>query len=153
LPYDKREYPEPENKLILDTLIFNTFVFLQLFNEFNSRLVVADRHNPFFGMHKNYVFNIIFVVTGMASFHQLNLSPKLIYLLLVGLQILVVQYGGEFLETRPLHTKYWGISIGFGASSLVVGIIGRFIPIDRMFPKKPSNKPDKKITEITPLLG
>ena len=41
LPYvdDPSTINTPTNKLILDTIVFNTFVFLQIFNEFNSRSV------------------------------------------------------------------------------------------------------------------
>eukprot|EP00026_Physarum_polycephalum_P007323 Phypoly_transcript_07382.p1 GENE.Phypoly_transcript_07382~~Phypoly_transcript_07382.p1 ORF type:complete len:532 (+),score=70.53 Phypoly_transcript_07382:144-1598(+) len=133
LPYDHTIFPEQENKLTLDTIIFNTFVFLQLFNEFNSRIVVEKRHNPFYGMHKNYVFNIIFLVT-------------------VALQVIVIQYGDVFLETRPLSLKHWALSIGLGTSSLAIGVFARFIPIDKYFPKS-SPKIEKKATEITPLLS
>jgi hypothetical protein len=69
------------------------------------------------------------------------------------LQVVVIEYGDAFLETRPLPLKYWGISVGFGTTSLLIGVLARFIPIEKYFPKAASPKKEKKATEITPLLS
>eukprot|EP00026_Physarum_polycephalum_P021381 Phypoly_transcript_24598.p1 GENE.Phypoly_transcript_24598~~Phypoly_transcript_24598.p1 ORF type:complete len:102 (+),score=5.41 Phypoly_transcript_24598:180-485(+) len=71
---------------------------------------------------------------------------------IVALQVIVIQYGDVFLETRPLSLKHWALSIGLGTSSLAIGVFARFIPIDKYFPKS-SPKIEKKATEITPLLS
>lgn len=46
---------------IVKTLVFNIFVFAQIFNSFNSRRL--DRHlNVFEGIHRNYYFMVITVI-------------------------------------------------------------------------------------------
>ena len=43
------------------TLIFNTFVFMQIFNEFNARRIHGEQ-NVFGGMHRNIIFLCIMAV-------------------------------------------------------------------------------------------
>uniref|UniRef100_A0A7S1UCT0 Cation-transporting P-type ATPase C-terminal domain-containing protein n=1 Tax=Phaeomonas parva TaxID=124430 RepID=A0A7S1UCT0_9STRA len=92
------------------TLIFNTFVFCQLFNEFNCRSI-HSRWDVFSGVESNPMFMGIIAVTGL-------------------LQFILVTFGGEFTRTAPLTAAQWGISIGLGAISLPVGIAMRFIPVE-----------------------
>jgi Ca2+-transporting ATPase len=117
------------NKRAIDTIIFNTFVFCQLFNEFNAR-VVTQKLNVFKGIHTNPIFLGVIVFTAI-------------------LQFLLVQFGGSFVETYPLDAMQWGICVALGFGSLPVGFIGRLIPIEkivaRFFPKKAN--------ERTPLLA
>ena len=44
-----------------DTLIFNTFVLCQVFNEFNARKL--EKKNVFKGIHKNKLFLGIIAIT------------------------------------------------------------------------------------------
>lgn len=119
---------ENDAKRAIDTIIFNTFVFCQLFNEFNAR-VVTQKLNVFAGVHKNPIFGGVMILTAV-------------------LQVLLVQFGGSFVETFPLTPLQWAICVGLGFGSLPIGFIGRLIPIerlaDRFFPKKAN--------ERTPLL-
>jgi Ca2+ transporting ATPase len=84
------------------TIIFNTFVWMQLFNEINSRKLEGER-NVFGGFFNNYLFLAILFVTA-------------------GLQVVMVELGGDALHVHVdgLEGKYWGIGIAFGAGSLVV---------------------------------
>jgi len=84
------------------TLIFNVFVWMQLFNEINSRNLKGEV-NVFKGIEKNPLFCAIIAVTS-------------------GLQVIMVQFGGKSLHVADggLSGKFWGISIGLGAGSLVV---------------------------------
>ena len=50
------------------SIVFTTFVFMQLFNEINARML--QERNVFFGIHKNYAFLIIWF--GQAAM-QVNL--------------------------------------------------------------------------------
>ena len=87
---------------IHSTLIFNTFVWMQLFNEINSRClngeVVVMR-----GIEKNPLFCSIWVLTAV-------------------LQFVMVEYGGIAMHTAEggLDGEYWGVSMAFGAGSLIV---------------------------------
>ena len=83
------------------TLIFNTFVFLQLFNEINSRKLGEFEYNPFKGFFNNILFLLILVFT-------------------IVIQIVMVQYGGQSVRTVPLTAEEHGICIGIGATTLIV---------------------------------
>jgi len=118
-----------DRKVTLDTIIFNTFVFCQLFNEFNAR-VVTQKLNVFAGVHKNMIFVGVIIFTAI-------------------LQVLLVQFGAGFVETVGLSLEHWGICVALGFGSLPIGFIGRLIPIEklaaRFFPTRAG--------ESTPLLA
>jgi Ca2+ transporting ATPase len=84
------------------TLIFNTFVWMQLFNEFNARKLKGE-FNVFKGVFSNVIFCSIMLVTSV-------------------LQVLIVQYGGKAFHVADggLSLKYWGISLALGFGSLPV---------------------------------
>jgi P-type Ca2+ transporter type 2C len=89
------------------TIIFNAFVFCQIFNEHNAKSL-GDDWNVF--KHDNNMFVYVTAVT-------------------LSLQFLIVQFGGEFMKTSPLTVEQWFITIALGAISLPIGILMRFIPV------------------------
>jgi Ca2+-transporting ATPase len=92
----------------LDTMVFNTFVFLQIFNEVNCRRL--DNHlNIFSGIQKNNYFIVIFII-------------------MVVFQIIIVQFGGAAFETEKLNGIQWLICVVIGLLSIPVGVIIRLIP-------------------------
>jgi len=84
------------------TFIFNVFVWMQLFNEVNSRKLKGEV-NVFKGIERNPLFVGILLTTSV-------------------LQVIMVEVGGSAMHVASdgLNAKYWGISIGLGAGSLVV---------------------------------
>ncbi|KAJ2485193.1 plasma membrane calcium [Coemansia sp. RSA 2320] len=94
--------------LVLRTLVFNTFAWMQIFNEFNCR-VLHNEVNCFKGMQKNWFFLGIVLIS------------------VVG-QIIIVQWGGVAFQTTGLSGKYWAFSIVAGFISLPVGLVLRLIP-------------------------
>lgn len=82
------------------TLIFNTFVWMQLFNEVNSRSLEGEIW-VFRGMEKNPLFCGILVVTAI-------------------LQVVMVEFGGKAMHVHEggLDRRFWGVSIAFGFFSL-----------------------------------
>ena len=84
------------------TLIFNTFVWMQLFNEINCRKLKGE-FNVFKGILRNPLFCGILVTTA-------------------GLQVLIVQFGSVAFSVADdgLDAEYWGISMALGAGSLIV---------------------------------
>jgi Ca2+-transporting ATPase len=48
----------------------------------------------------------------------------------VALQIMLIEVGGEFMQTSPLTASQWLITIGLGFISIPVGILMRFIPVE-----------------------
>ncbi|CAM9679931.1 unnamed protein product [Ascophyllum nodosum] len=91
------------------SILFNVFVFSQVFNEFNSRSIF-DKLNVFQGLHKNPLFIAIILVTA-------------------GLQVLIIEFGDEFTKTAPLTVRQWLITVALGAVALPLGFLMRFIPV------------------------
>lgn len=84
------------------TIIFNTFVWMQLFNEINSRKLQGE-FNVFSGILNNPLFCIILITTGT-------------------LQVVIIQFGSYAFNVAEngLSVRYWVLSILLGAGSLVV---------------------------------
>ena len=89
------------------TVIFNTFIFCQIFNEYNSRLLL-DELNMFYNVHTNFLFILVSIVS-------------------IGLQIFLVEVGGEFMKTTPLNLKLWIITILLGFLSVPVSIVSKLL--------------------------
>jgi len=109
LPYNDDDEDDP-NKLKLDTMVFNTFVLLQVFNEFNAR-VVTNAINVFSGIFKNFIFVGILLATA-------------------AMQVVIVEFGGTFLETTGLSARQWGTCVLLGLLSIPLGFIGRLVPVE-----------------------
>ncbi|KZV94727.1 calcium-translocating P-type ATPase [Exidia glandulosa HHB12029] len=93
---------------VLKTLVFNTFVFTQIFNSINCRRL--DRNlNVFKGILLNWYFMIITLIE-------------------VGIQILIVFIGGPAFQVVEITGRDWAISIIVGLGAMVVGAIMRLIP-------------------------
>ncbi|KAK0130414.1 hypothetical protein ONS96_000934 [Cadophora gregata f. sp. sojae] len=101
-------YDSPKEEKELRTLIFNTFVWMQIFNQYNNRRL-DNKFNIFEGIQHNWFFCIINVI-------------------MIGGQVMIVFVGGEAFKVTPLDGKQWGICIALGALSLPVAIIIRLIP-------------------------
>ncbi|CEI89022.1 Putative Calcium-translocating P-type ATPase, PMCA-type [Rhizopus microsporus] len=93
---------------VLRTMVFNIFVFLQVFNEINCRRI-DQTLNVFKDMFDNWIFIAIQV------------------LVIVG-QFLIVTFGGIAFKTVPLSPQQWAITVAIGALSLPVGFIIRLLP-------------------------
>ncbi|KAG9151452.1 hypothetical protein Leryth_015064, partial [Lithospermum erythrorhizon] len=98
----------PDSDLVLNTLIFNTFVFCQLFNEVSSREM--EKVTVLEGIFDNYVF---VVVVGVTFFFQ----------------IIIVEYLGTFANTTPLTLVQWAISIVFGFLGMPIAALLKQIPV------------------------
>jgi len=92
------------------TIMFNTFIFCQFFNEYNARSIFDDI-DVYSGALKNPIFMAVSVVT-------------------LALQVMLVEVGGEWLHTTPLSINHWFITIGLGAIAIPVGIVMRFLPTE-----------------------
>ncbi|KAK4732439.1 hypothetical protein R3W88_025427 [Solanum pinnatisectum] len=96
------------NKKVNDTLIFNTFVLCQVFNEFNARNL--EKKNVFKGIHKNKLFMAIIGIT-------------------LVLQVVMVEFLKKFANTERLNWGQWGICIGFAAASWPIGWLVKCINV------------------------
>ncbi|CAL4904334.1 unnamed protein product [Urochloa decumbens] len=97
-----------DSKSVINTLIFNSFVFCQVFNEINSREM--QKINVFRGMFSNWIFIGIIAVT-------------------VAFQLVIIEFLGTFASTVPLSWQLWLVSAGLGSISLIVGAILKCIPV------------------------
>ena len=94
----------------LPTLIFNTFVFMQIFNQYNNRRL-DNQMNIFEGLTRNWFFiGIQFII--------------------VGGQILIVFIGGRAFSVHRLNSAQWIYSIVLGFLSIPVAMMLRLIPDD-----------------------
>jgi magnesium-transporting ATPase (P-type) len=100
------------------TLVFNVFVFLQIFNELNSRKVGVEM-NVFKGFFDNYVFSAVLIFT-------------------IVIQILVVEFGGIFTNTVHLPLNLWVWSLVLGLLSIPFGFLLRMIPVQLEEFEKPT---------------
>jgi len=92
------------------TIIFNAFVFCQIFNEFNAR-EIGDVFNPFKNLTGSPMFVGVIVFTVLA-------------------QWTIVEYGGDFTQTTPLTFEEWKITCILGAVSIPMGFVMRLVPVD-----------------------
>jgi len=91
------------------TVIFNTFIWCQIFNEYTAR-DIFDEWNFFKGIFNNLTFLYVSIFT-------------------VGAQIFLVEVGGDFVRTSHLNAIQWLICIGLGFIGSILGILMRFIPV------------------------
>ncbi|KAL2591192.1 hypothetical protein AAZV13_13G329400 [Glycine max] len=100
---------------VKNTLIFNAFVFCQIFNEFNARK--PEEMNVFRGVTKNRLFMGIVGMTFV-------------------LQIIIIEFLGKFTTTVKLDWKLWLASLCIGLVSWPLAIVGKLIPV----PKTPLSR-------------
>ncbi|XP_073655730.1 plasma membrane calcium-transporting ATPase 3 isoform X10 [Tursiops truncatus] len=94
------------------TIIFNTFVMMQLFNEINARKIHGER-NVFHGIFGNPIFCTIVLGTFV-------------------IQIVIVQFGGKPFSCSPLSTEQWLWCLFVGVGELVWGQVIATIPTSQL---------------------
>ncbi|KAJ4245702.1 plasma membrane calcium [Fusarium falciforme] len=101
---------DDQQKLELDTIIFNTFVWMQIFNEFNNRRL-DNKFNIFQGIQRNPFFIIITC-------------------LMVGLQVAIIFVGSRAFQINPdgLNGSQWAISVVTAIFCLPWAIAVRLFP-------------------------
>jgi Ca2+-transporting ATPase len=87
-----------------NSLVFNVFIWLQLFNEINARKI-DDELNVFNGLLGNWIFPLVWVI-------------------IVGCQciIMLIPAVGNIFYVDPLSGLEWGVSIAIGSGSLAVAL-------------------------------
>ncbi|KAL4909591.1 hypothetical protein BDW74DRAFT_146831 [Aspergillus multicolor] len=101
--------PDSEHETLqLHTIIFNTFVWMQIFNELNCRRL-DNKFNIFEGILKNPWFFVINV-------------------LMVGGQILIIFVGGQAFGVTRLNAGQWGVCLGFAVVCVPWAAVLKFVP-------------------------
>jgi len=77
-------YNTEETKLF--SYVFNAFVFMQVFNQFNARLLEEGEFNVFSGLFSNIPFIGIVIVT-------------------IVVQLMMVEFGGKMVKCWPLNMQ------------------------------------------------
>ncbi|KAM9750714.1 plasma membrane calcium-transporting ATPase 3b [Menidia menidia] len=94
------------------TIIFNTFVLMQLFNEINARKIHGER-NVFDGIFSNPIFCSIVFGTFVV-------------------QIVIVQWGGKPFSCAPLNVEQWLWCLFVGVGELLWGQVIATVPTERL---------------------
>ncbi|RDL35879.1 Calcium-transporting ATPase [Venustampulla echinocandica] len=84
-------YQTPHETAQLQTIIFNTYVWMQIFNMYNNRRL-NNKFNIFAGLGRNWFFIAI-------------------SLIMIGTQILIVFIGGRAFSITRLNGAQWGVSV------------------------------------------
>ncbi|KAK7796464.1 hypothetical protein U0070_001748, partial [Myodes glareolus] len=126
------------------TIIFNTFVMMQLFNEINARKIHGER-NVFDGIFRNPIFCTIVLGTFAIQVPSSHLtwagqgggSPALRAISvsvppISDPQIVIVQFGGKPFSCSPLQLDQWMWCIFIGLGELVWGQVIATIPTSRL---------------------
>jgi len=98
----------PEQRIELNTIVFNSFVWMQIFNEFNNRRL-DNKFNIFENIHKNFWF------IGINS-------------IMIGGQILIIFIGGRAFSITRLNGTQWAISLLTALPCLLWAILVRLFP-------------------------
>jgi P-type Ca2+ transporter type 2B len=99
---EKRKNKDPTVHM---TIVFNTFVWLTLFNELNARKI-HDEINIFTGITKNTTFAYV------CAFQIL-------------MQVVLVQWSGRVFNCAPLTATQWLVCVALGSLSLPWGLVLR----------------------------
>ncbi|KAI3661475.1 hypothetical protein MP638_007205 [Amoeboaphelidium occidentale] len=101
---------DADKELAVSSMVFNTFVFFQFFNEINCRRI-DTRLNVFAGIHKNWIFISILILT-------------------VIIQVILMLFGGKVFNVigPSLPAIMWVLSIVIPAFTLLVGVFIRLTP-------------------------
>jgi P-type Ca2+ transporter type 2C len=101
---------DPDMQLELDTVIFNSFVWMQIFNIFNNRRL-DNKLNVLEGIFRNFFFIGIVV-------------------LIIALQVTIIFVGGRPFQIKPggIDGTQWAISIVTGFVCIPWAIAIRYFP-------------------------
>lgn len=99
------ESGEPQSKQKHMTMLYNTFIFLQLFNEINCRKIGAVDYNVFENIHKNFYFIAVVGGTFTAQF------------------VMGENFSGILFPTCSLSKGEWGACVAAGATPLVIAVL------------------------------
>ncbi|KAI8923659.1 hypothetical protein BC831DRAFT_403490 [Entophlyctis helioformis] len=107
---DPASYKESGVDIVTATIIFNAYVFCQVFNQINCRSISRDL-NVFKGFFSNPTFLFI------------------LFIMILG-QTIIVQFAGVIFKTDPsgLTIAHWALSVAIGLGSFPVGFLVRILP-------------------------
>ncbi|KAM0326486.1 hypothetical protein ACHAPQ_007669 [Fusarium lateritium] len=93
---------------VVRSLIFNIFVFMQIFKLINSRRI-DNKLNILEGLHRNHLFMLMMTIMAAG-------------------QIIIIFFGGDAFVVTRLNGVQWGISLVLGFLSIPIGVLIRLFP-------------------------
>ena len=93
------------------TLVFNSFVLLQIFNLLNARTLSTGQYNIF----KNILKNKFFI-------------PLWIFMLITQICLIELSIFHPIFKTINLNLMEWLLTAGAGSGSLVIGVLIKILP-------------------------
>ena len=114
----------------LNTIIFNTFVLMQLFNEFNARKV-NNEANIFENIFHSSMFMFVILVSFLGQF-------------------LIVEFGGEATSTVSLSYRDWGFCIGLSVLCVPWAQLTRLVTLPERAAFVPENVKAAKEAAASP---
>jgi Ca2+ transporting ATPase len=91
-------------------MVFQIFVFMQLFNQLNARLIEFGEFNIFAGIFRNWLFIFITLLT-------------------FAVQVAMVEVGGQITKCYPLNWNENYIALIIGSGELLWGVGIKFLPL------------------------
>ena len=116
-PLRDQETEKALDPLVLGTIQFYIFVLMNLFNQFNCRIVVDKEFNIFADLWKNYFFIIVVAFEFFLTWLMVDIGATTIGSSLIGTANL----------TPMDHLICWCV----GASTLLVGVLIKLVPIGK----------------------
>ena len=92
------------------TYLFQIFVFMQLFNQINARMLKEEELNIFRGIFKNKYFVVVAIITFVV-------------------QMAMVEVGGQITKTIALTMEQNGICALVGSGEILWGFLLKFLPL------------------------
>jgi P-type Ca2+ transporter type 2C len=99
---------DEDQRAQLATMVFNTFVWMQIFNQFNNRRL-DNKFNIFEGIHRNFYFIGINCI-------------------MIGGQIMIIFVGGRAFGITQINLLQWGICLICALPCLLWAILIRMFP-------------------------
>lgn len=96
-------------KCVMYTIVFETFVFLQIFNEFNCRCIQPKKLNMFAHLYQSPLFCLVVVGT-------------------FAMTMFFVEFCGQMVRVTPLTSTEHAACILWGASTLIISTILKLTP-------------------------
>jgi len=114
------ENGKPTDRLVMDTIIFHTFILMNLFNQINCRVVEADEFNVFKTLFNNPTFWAVMIFELAVQNWMLWLAES--------------ELGSVLVGTAPLSANQTIACWCLGAGSLIIYPLAKLIPLEKLKP-------------------
>ena len=107
--YDQCQKDRTKDQEKTNSMVFNTFIWMQVFNEINARRI-NDEYDVFTGIFRGWIFPMVMFITVVCQ-----------------VIIMVVSAVGNIFHVVPQSGLEWGVAIAIGAGSLLVSFLTKWI--------------------------